>query len=73
MDYLRKLLLELIPVALVAGLGAYVAVQTSITVLTVNQGIILREISEGKKETKEVRNYVQEMDVRLAVVETKQG
>lgn len=75
MDYLKGLMAELIPAilaALVAGLGAYVAVKSDITTLSVNQGVIIKEVKEGRAETKEVREELHHQAVKLAVLEERQ-
>ena len=75
MSYFKELVAELIPAilaAVVAGMGAYVAVKSDITTLTVNQGVILQELHEGKAESKEVRMEQQRQAVRLAILEERQ-
>lgn len=72
MQFIKDLMSELIPAmlcAVVAGLGAYVAVKSDITTLTVNQGIIIESQKEGKQEAKEVREDIHKQAVRLAVLE----
>jgi hypothetical protein len=75
MSYFKGLVAELIPAilaAVVAGMGAYVAVKSDVTTLTVNQGIILKELHEGKAESKEGRMEQQRQAVRLAILEERQ-
>lgn len=74
MKFMKDLALELIPamlVAMVAGVGAYVAVKGDITELSVNQGIILQEIKDGNQEDKEFRQEQYLQGIRLARVEEK--
>lgn len=74
MKFMRELALELIPallVAVVAGVGAYVAVRGDITELSVNQGIILQEIRDDNIEDMKFRQEQYEHGVRLALVEQK--
>ena len=76
MTFLKTLTLELVPAllaALVAGMGAYMAIKDDMTTVQVNQSIILKVIQDGKSELREFRKEQYAQGVRLAVLEERNG
>ena len=74
MTFLKTLTLELVPAllaALVAGMGAYMAIKDDMTTVQVNQSIILQVIQDGKSELREFRKEQYAQGVRLAVLEDR--
>ena len=74
MTFLKSLTLELVPAllaALVAGMGAYMAIKDDMTTVQVNQSIILKVIQDGKAELREFRKEQYAQGVRLAVLEDR--
>ena len=74
MQFAKTLALELIPAllaALVAGMGAYVAVKGDITGLSVNQEVIIQNQRETKDITKDIIEEQHKQGVRIALVEQK--
>lgn len=72
MTFIKTLTLELVPAllaAVVAGLGAYMAIKDDMTTVQVNQGYIIAEVKEARKEYKEIRKGLHEQEVRLALME----
>jgi len=72
MTFIKTLTLELVPAllaALVAGMGAYMAIKDDMTTLQVNQGYIIAGQQEMRKEYKEIRKEQYEQGARLALME----
>ncbi len=74
MKELKLLFIELIPAvlcAVIAGMGAYIAVREDITKLTVNQETMLQEDREYREEMKYLYSEQHKQEVRIAIVEEK--
>jgi hypothetical protein len=72
MEYFKNLLGEMIPAvlaAVIAVMGAYIAVKEDVTTLTVNQEVMIKADKEYREDMKEVTREVQEHAVRIAVLE----
>ena len=74
MEFMKGLLGEIIPAvltAVIAIMGAYIAVKGDITTLKVNQEIMIAEDREYREEMKYLYSEQHKIDVRVAVLEEK--